>query len=353
MIDMDADRWQAVRRRDDGAAFIFAVETTGIACRPGCPSRTPRQEHVRYFDDFPAAQAAGFRACKRCAPDDLAADAERQRLVARACALMTADTSLPLETVCRDIGVSRFHFQRLFRAVLGVTPGQYRRARRAERLRKNLAGGHSVTEAIQSAGFASSSRAYEAEALGMTPSTFGAGARGERIAYAVASSALGRVLVARTNRGVCAIHLGDDDTALIAALRADFPRAIVVPDERALAANLRAVVALVERGSTTSGEALALDIRGTAFQRQVWNALNAIPAGERWSYARVANTIGRPRAARAVAAACADNRLAVAIPCHRVVGSDGDLRGYRWGITRKAELLRREASEPQPNRRRR
>ncbi|MBC5801854.1 MAG: bifunctional DNA-binding transcriptional regulator/O6-methylguanine-DNA methyltransferase Ada [Candidatus Eremiobacteraeota bacterium] len=345
MTDIETPRWSAVQQRDKNADFVFAVRTTRIACRPGCPSRTPRRENVQFFGNFEAAQAAGFRACKRCAPDDIAADAERRRLVNRACALLDADEASSFEAVSREIGLSRFHFQRIFRAVLGVTPGEYRRARRVERLREGLAHGRSVTEAIQAAGFGSASRAYEAKALGMTPSSFRAGARGERIAYAVAASTLGRVLVARTAAGICAIALGDDDATVLATLRRDFPHADLVVDEDELADNLSAVLARIDRGDELHPQ-LAFDVRGTAFQRRVWNALRAIPTGERWSYAQVAAAMGRPGSARAVAAACAENRIAVALACHRVVGTHGELRGYRWGVARKAELLRREASVP-------
>jgi AraC family transcriptional regulator of adaptative response/methylated-DNA-[protein]-cysteine methyltransferase len=342
MTAIEPDRWDAVRQRDAGANFIFGVRTTRIACRPGCPSRTPRPENLLYFEDFPAAQAAGFRACKRCAPDDVASDAERRRIVARACALIDADDALSFAQVCEAIGLSRFHFQRVFRRVLNVTPGDYRRARRAERLRAGLSGGRSVTDAIQAAGYGSASRAYENAPLGMTPTAFRAGARGERIAFATAQSDLGCVLVGRTARGICAIELGDDEAAVLAALRNHFPHAELVADDRELAQNLHAVLALIdEKGDSNT---LDLDVRGTAFQRRVWNALRAIPAGERWSYAQVAAAIGSPGAARAVATACAANRLAVAVPCHRVVGGDGSLRGYRWGVARKAELLEREGS---------
>jgi AraC family transcriptional regulator of adaptative response/methylated-DNA-[protein]-cysteine methyltransferase len=345
MNAFETSRWDAVHRRDTAADFIFGVRTTRIACRPGCPSRTPRQENVQFFDDFAAAQAAGFRACKRCAPDDVAKNADRERLVARACAMLDADDAPApsFDDVARALHVSRFHFQRIFRDILGVTPGQYRRTRRAERLRQELCGGRHVTDAIQAAGYGSPSRAYEADVLGMTPSTFRAGAPGERISYASAPSSLGRVLVARTIRGICAIELGSDDAALIAALRGDFPRAELEADAGELADNLVAVLAVVD-GKDPAATALDLDVRGTAFQRRVWDALRTIPAGERWSYARVADAIGRPGSARAVGAACARNRLAVAIPCHRVVGTDGDLKGYRWGRDRKAALLEREAA---------
>lgn len=337
-----AGRWDAVRNRDRGAAFIFGVLTTRIACRPGCPSRTPRPENVRFFPNFAAARAAGYRACKRCAPDDVASDAERQRTVARSCALIDADPALPLARIALTVGVSRFHFQRIFRAVLGVTPGEYRRARREERLRAGLSSGRSVTEAIGAAGYGSPSRAYEANPLGMTPSAFRAGAPGERIAYATADSQLGRLLIARTARGICAIAFGDDECAVVAILRRDFPRAELVEENDVLAHNLTVVLSLVDGNDVSA--ALDLDLRGSAFARRVWNALRTIPAGERWSYAQVAAAVGRPGSARAVARACAANRLAVAVPCHRVVGADGDLRGYRWGVARKAELLGREAA---------
>jgi len=344
MTDMETRRYDAVRLRDNSMVFTFGVRTTRIACRPGCPSRTPRPENVQFFEDFAAARAAGFRACKRCAPDDVSANADRQRLVARACALMDADEAMSFEAVSRAIGLSRFHFQRIFRAVLGLTPGEYQRARRQKRLRAGLSEGRSVAHAIAAAGFGSPSRAYEAKALGMTPSMFRAGARGERIAYAVGVSSLGRVLVARTAQGVCAIELGDDDITVVAAVRHDFPHADLVPDDEELSHNLDTVLALIDRGEEF-GSALDFDVRGTAFQRRVWNALQVIPSGERWSYAQVAAAIGRPGSARAVAGACAKNAIAVIVPCHRVVGLDGELKGYRWGVARKAELLRREATE--------
>lgn len=276
MTDMETRRYDAVRLRDSSLAFIFGVRTTRIACRPGCPSRIPRPENVRFFENFAAARAAGFRACKRCAPDDVSASADRQRLVTRACALMDADEALSFEAASRAIGLSRFHFQRIFRAVLGVTPGEYRRARRQERLREGLSEGRSVTDAIAAAGFGSPSRTYEAKALGMTPSTFRAGARGERIAYAVGASSLGRVLVARTAKGVCAIELGDDDTTVLAALRRGFPHADLVADIEELSHNLDTVLTLIDRGKESS--VVDLDMRGTALQRQVWNALRLIPS---------------------------------------------------------------------------
>ncbi len=338
----DEHRWNAVRDRRPDPRFVFAVRTTRIACRPGCPSRTPAPRNVEFFDDFPSAARAGYRACKRCAPDDVAPDADRARLVARACALLDAAEPPALAAVAAAVGLSRFHFQRVFRAVTGVTPGAYLRARRDERFRTELAGGASVTSAMQDAGYGSPSRAYAADPLGMTPSAFRAGAPGERIAFASAACALGRVLVATTERGVCAIELGDDDAEVVAALARHFPHAERTRDDAALAATLRTVVGLVDDPAHASAAELALDVRGTAFQRKVWDALREVRPGAPVSYAGLARAVGSPGAAQAVGAACAANRLAVAIPCHRVVREDGGLAGYRWGIERKRALLARE-----------
>ena len=262
--------------------------------------------------------------------------------MARACALLDAPEPPPLAEVAQAVGLSRFHFQRVFRAVTRLTPGAYVRARRDERFRARLAAGASVTEAIQDAGYGSPSRAYAAAPLGMTPSAFRAGARGERIAFASAPCALGRVLVATTARGVCAIELGDDDADAVAALARHFPHAERSRDDAALAATLRAVVALVDDPAAPLVPDLDLDVRGTAFQRKVWDALRRVRPGEPVSYATLARAVGSPGAAQAVGAACAANRLAVAIPCHRVVREDGGLAGYRWGVERKRALLARE-----------
>jgi len=336
---LDDVRWSAVRERRPDPDFIFAVRTTRVACRPGCPSRTPSRHNVRFFDDFAAAADAGFRACKRCAPDAETADAERRALIARACALLDADGATPA-AVAREIGLSRFHFQRVFRAQTGVTPGAYQRERRDARFRERLRAGDDVTRAVQHAGYGSSSRAYARERLGMTPSAFRSGARGETIAYALADCALGRVLVATTARGICAIELGDDDAAVLAAFERDFPQAERVRDDDALREALDAVVALIADPSTA--HALTLDVRGTAFQQRVWSALRALPAGKPVTYGELAVAVGAPRAAQAVGAACGANRLAVAIPCHRVVRDDGKLAGYKWGLQRKSSLLARE-----------
>lgn len=340
MEPIDDARWETVRERRRDDRFFFAVRTTSIYCRPGCPSRTPARHNVFAFGDPTAAESAGFRPCKRCAPDDVSADADRVRLIERACALLEADAATPLETVAREVGMSRFHFQRTFRRIVGVTPGEYARARRAERFRTRLASGASVTTAIHDAGYGSSSRPYAAETLGMTPSRYRAGGRGERATYAIAPCSLGRVLVATTERGVCAIELGDDDAAVLAALARHVPNAETHRDDDALRETVDAVVALVD--DPAAPFALPLDVRGTAFQRRVWNALRAVRPGEPVTYASLARAVGSPQAAQAVGAACAANRLAVAIPCHRVVREDGGLAGYRWGIERKRVLLDRE-----------
>ncbi|HYZ16312.1 MAG TPA: bifunctional DNA-binding transcriptional regulator/O6-methylguanine-DNA methyltransferase Ada [Candidatus Acidoferrum sp.] len=340
METIDDLRWQTVqtRRRDDG--FVFAVRTTGVYCRPGCPSRIPARRNVLTFAGGTEARAAGFRPCKRCIPDDTSPDAASVRLIERAAALLTAEDPLPLGDAARAVGLSRFHFQRLFRKIVGVTPGEYARAHRERRLLAQLRDGASVTDAVYAAGFGSTSRVYGDAALGMTPGSIRAGGRGERLTFAIASTPLGRILVATSERGVCAIELGDDDDAVLAAFRSHFPQAEMRRDDDALQSTLEQVVELAHDPATPVD--LALDVRGTAFQRKVWNALRTVRPGEPVTYAALARAIGNPRAAQAVGAACGANRLALAIPCHRVVREDGDLAGYRWGIERKRALLARE-----------
>ncbi|HTW84781.1 MAG TPA: bifunctional DNA-binding transcriptional regulator/O6-methylguanine-DNA methyltransferase Ada [Candidatus Sulfotelmatobacter sp.] len=338
---IDERRWEHIVNRKRDERFRFGVTTTHIYCRSGCPARTPRREHVVAFDDAGAARRAGFRACKRCEPDTQP-DAARARAIARACALLDAAEPPPLDAIAQHVGLSRFHFQRVFRQIVGVTPGEYRRARRAERLRAELGAGSRVTDALLDAGFGSPSRAYDDDALGMTPSTFRAGGKGQRIAYASAPCALGTVLVATTPRGVCAIELGDDARALEAELRKRFPHAELHAAPADVRDALAAVVRAVDRPDHEL--TLPLDVRGTAFQRRVWRALRALRSGETTTYAALAAALGEPHNARAVAAACAANPVALAVPCHRVVGSDRALRGYRWGLERKRALLAREAN---------
>jgi AraC family transcriptional regulator of adaptative response/methylated-DNA-[protein]-cysteine methyltransferase len=337
---VDDRRWTAIAGRLPDESFRFGVRTTGIFCRSGCPARTPDRRNVVPFAGCAEARAAGFRACKRCAPEE-AADAATARLIDEAATLLAADEPPGIAEVASRVGLSRFHFQRLFRRVLGVTPGEYLRARRDERLRARLRAGSSVTEAIHEAGFGSTSRVYGEPVLGMTPGRVRSGGRGERIAFATATCSLGAVLVATSERGVCAIELGDGDADVETALAAHFPHAARVRDDAALGVALAAVVALVDGGTAPAG--LRLDVRGTAFQRRVWNALRDVGPGQTVSYAELARAAGTPGAAQAAGAACAANRLAVAIPCHRAVRENGELAGYRWGLARKRVLLEREA----------
>jgi AraC family transcriptional regulator of adaptative response/methylated-DNA-[protein]-cysteine methyltransferase len=357
----DAARWSAVRRRSPRAdgVFFYAVATTGVYCRPTCPSRPARRENVTFYRSREDAERAGFRPCRRCRPD-LAPRPEREAaLIADACAFMKnaaerGDDPPSLAALASRAALSPYHFHRLFRRIAGVTPKAYASARRQAKIAGKLQAGASVTEAIYDAGFPSASRFYETSAasLGMKPSVYRRGGEGESIWYVVRKSSLGgsmdSVLVAGTARGVCAILLGDDPATLAADLRARFPKAEICGSEAgASSVNSRWVedaVKLVDDPRNPARLALPLDIRGTAFQRRVWEALRAIRPGSTCSYTEVAASIGRPRAARAVAGACAANRLAVAIPCHRVVTANGSPGGYRWGAARKRELLDRESA---------
>ena len=338
----DDAKWDAVRARDAAAdgVFLYAVATTGVYCRPSCAARPARRENVAFYPTRPAAERQGYRACKRCRPD-LPPRAERDAaLIATACrAIEDAERPPSLDELAGTAGVSPYHFHRLFRRVAGVTPKAYADAHRAARVRDGLRAGASVTTALYDAGFNSSGRFYAAAdgVLGMTPSAYRAGGVGERIRHATAGCTLGLVLVAVSERGVCAILVGDDAASLRADLARRFPQARLIADE-AFADTVAAVVATVDGVATD----LPLDIRGTAFQRRVWEVLRTIPAGETLSYAAVAERIGNRKAVRAVAGACGANPLAVAVPCHRVVGSDGGLGGYRWGVERKRALLARE-----------
>jgi AraC family transcriptional regulator of adaptative response/methylated-DNA-[protein]-cysteine methyltransferase len=351
----DDRRWQAVAARDaasDGL-FRYAVTTTGVYCRPSCPSRRPRRDNVRFFSSPAAAEAAGFRACKRCRPAGSTAAAPPDLLVAAACrAIEDAEAPPSLATLARDAGLSPFHFHRRFKAALGVTPKAYAAAVRRRRLRAALDRRGSVTAAILDAGYGASSRFYaEADAaLGMTPRSFRSGGAGAEIRFATGRSSLGTVLVAETRQGIAAILLGHAPQPLLDDLRRRFPKATLVAGDTGFAHRVASIVALVE--DPRRGLDLPLDIRGTAFQQRVWEALRRIPAGTTATYADIARAIGRPKAVRAVAAACAANPLAVAVPCHRVVRGDGALAGYRWGIARKRALIAREAASTPPSRRR-
>lgn len=340
-----AGRWRAVAARDASAdgRFVYAVTTTGIYCRPSCPSRRAKRVNTRFFDGPAEAEAAGFRPCLRCAPRGPSRAEANAALVAAACRLIEAAEDTPrLGEIAARIGLSEAHFHRLFKAATGLTPRAYAAARRAGRLRAELEAGESVTGALYAAGYGSAGRLYaESDAvLGMTPGAYRDGGRDVAIRYAVGASSLGPVLVAMSDRGVCAILMGEEAEAPEAALALRFPKARIDAGAADFADLVARVVALVERPG--SGLDLPLDLRGTAFQRRVWQALRAIPAGETASYAEIAARIGAPGAARAVAGACAANPVAVVVPCHRVLRGDGALSGYRWGVERKRALLDRE-----------
>ena len=337
--------WAAVVAHDasqDGR-FFYSVRTTGVYCRPGCASRRPRRENVAFHDTADAAAAAGFRPCKRCRPQEGSPAERHVASVGRACALIRASDALPtLAELADAAGISRFHFHRVFKQITGATPRDWGKAHRMDRLGDRLDAGETVAAAVYGAGFGASSRAYEAapNGLGMTPRARRDGGKGETIRFTIVSTWLGWALVAATERGVCMTALGDDRARLEADLRRRFPAATLVPADAALSGWAERVVHYVTRPADQLD--LPLDIRGTAFQAQVWRALQKIPPGQTATYTEIAAALGRPRAVRAVAQACAGNKLAILVPCHRVVRGDGALAGYRWGIERKRALIARE-----------
>jgi AraC family transcriptional regulator, regulatory protein of adaptative response / methylated-DNA-[protein]-cysteine methyltransferase len=343
----DDDRWAAVVRRDpavDGA-FYYSVRTTGVYCRPTCAARRARRENVRFHETWADAERAGFRPCKRCRPRAAPPAHQQAALVAKACRLIeSAEDAPPLGALAAAVGLSPHHFHRLFTATTGLTPKAYGAAHRANRMREELANGATVTRAIHEAGYGSSGRFYEAArgVLGMSPRAFRGRGVGETIRFAVGDCSLGSVLVAASDAGVCAVLLGDDPDALVRDVQERFRNAALVAGDAEFEGWVAAVVGLVE--APRLGHALPLDVRGTAFQQRVWQALGDIPPGSTRTYADVAAAIGAPKAVRAVARACAANPIAVAIPCHRVVRRDGGPSGYRWGVERKRALLDREAA---------
>ena len=344
MFRTDDDRWEAVARRDRSAAglFLYGVTTTGVYCRPACPSRRPTRSNVEFFTTPTDAERAGYRACKKCRPTD-EKPSDVPEAVLRACRLIEEAEEPPsLADLARTLGISPYYFHRLFKKVIGVTPKAYADAQRLRKLQSKLRDGGSVTQALYAAGFNSSSRCYEgaAENLGMTPGEYRNGAPCRSIRYTTVECSLGYLLVAATDRGICAIQLGDAPETLRTGFTSQFPDAHLDADTPMLANWVRGVLAMIETPGHDVG--LPLDIQGTAFQRRVWEALRAIPAGSTATYAEIASRIGAPAAARAVARACATNPVAVVIPCHRVVRTGGNISGYHWGVARKRELLRRE-----------
>lgn len=341
----DKARWAAVVARDKACdeTFYYGVVTTGVYCRPSCPARRPKRENVCFHATVAEAEAAGFRPCKRCRPDAASPAGVHAARIAAACRrIETADDAPSLAELATAAGMSPYHFHRIFRSVVGVTPKAYASAVRSQRLRNELAHAATVTEAIYESGFTSASRFYAGATgtLGMTPSRFRAGGKDMTIRFAVGTCSLGLLLVAASETGICAILLGDDASVLERDLAKRFPRARLIAGDTAFTEIVEQVVAHVEAPQTALS--LPLDVRGTAFQHQVWMALRDIPPGSTTTYAEVARRIGKPKSVRAVAGACAANPLAVAIPCHRVLASDGKLSGYRWGIARKRKLLDRE-----------
>jgi AraC family transcriptional regulator of adaptative response/methylated-DNA-[protein]-cysteine methyltransferase len=334
--------WQQLLARDGNADFLYGVTTTGVYCRPECKSRRPLRSNARFFPSAVEATAAGFRPCMRCRPDE----PKQADTVARICAYLEKrlDRPVRLAELGKLIGISPFTAQKLFKQRMGVSPAEYQRAIRANSLRNQLhAEGADVTSAIYEAGYGSSSRAYEQGSLGMTPGRFLAGGLGEKIGFAVAESGelagLGWIIVASTERGICWVALGESPREVEAGLRAEFPAAAIAPD----LALMGAVEQVLKRVHGQQSAELPLDLRGTAFQLRVWKALQEIPVGETRSYSRLAADMGNPAATRAVARACATNRVAVLVPCHRVVGASGAMTGYRWGVDRKRWLLDAES----------
>ena len=343
---LDDQRWTAMleRRFDDLAPFFYAVVTTGVVCRPNCASRRPLRENVRFFDSLAAAEAAGFRPCKRCRPDaQTPAQQQRQALVAICRRLENEDPTPTLAELAADLNLSQWHFQRLFRRVMGVTPHQYATEFRAGRLKSALKTAASVTEASYAAGYGSSSRLFEAARarLSMSPSDYRRGAPGQRLHYGLAPCHLGWVGLVASERGICGIELADDADSLLERLQHTFAKAELIAAGDAFDDLLAQVVAFLAQPELDLD--LPLDIQGTAFQCQVWQALRTVPAGQTLSYAELAARLGRPEASRAVAGACAANKLAVVVPCHRITRADGSISGYRWGVERKRKLLDQEA----------
>ncbi|MFL6452359.1 MAG: bifunctional DNA-binding transcriptional regulator/O6-methylguanine-DNA methyltransferase Ada [Bryobacteraceae bacterium] len=337
------DYWELLSKRDRSAdgKFCYSVETTGVYCRPSCPARLAKRENVRFHRSCADAEKAGFRPCKRCKPNGMSVAQEQAAKVVRLCRMLEESDTIPsLEQLAKEAAMTPFHLHRVFKAATGLTPRSYAVAQRSERVRSRLLSqGETITDAIYSSGYNSNGRFYDESGaiLGMTPSKFRNGGANEQIKFAVGQCSLGAILVAQSQRGICAISLGDDPETLVRDLQDQFPRARFIGRDPAFEETVAKVVGFIDSRSTELD--LPLDIRGTTFQQRVWNALAEVPSGSRLSYTELARRIGAPKAVRAVAQACGANRLAVAVPCHRVVRHDGQLAGYRWGVERKRRLL--------------
>jgi AraC family transcriptional regulator of adaptative response/methylated-DNA-[protein]-cysteine methyltransferase len=342
--------WRAVLARDsrcDGT-FVYAVASTGIYCRPSCPARRPRRDQVRFFATPEAAAQAGFRPCRRCRPDEVHAQNAQAELVQTVCRYIEAnlDGTLTLEALGAHANVSPHHLQRTFKRVTGISPRQYAEACRLGSLKAHLREGQAVTHALYEAGYGSSSRLYEraADQIGMTPATYRKGGQGMHVGYTIVDCPLGRLLVAATERGICAVSLGDADATLELALREEYPAAEIYRDDAGFAPWVQSILDYLSGAQPHLD--LPLDVRATAFQWRVWEALRKIPYGSTRTYGEIACDLGQPTATRAVARACATNPVSLVVPCHRVVGADGSLRGYRWGVERKRALLEQEQALP-------
>jgi AraC family transcriptional regulator of adaptative response/methylated-DNA-[protein]-cysteine methyltransferase len=348
MENLDEIRWRAVQSRDHSVAgvFVYAVTTTGIFCRPGCGSRTPRRDNVEFFSSALDADAAGYRACRRCRPDEQRVEDASLVAVISLCRLLESDDAVDVGARAAQWGYSERHLRRRFSEVVGVPVTSYARAQRAQRARVALSRATGVTEAIYESGFGSSRAFYEhgATRLGMAPAIYRGGAPGERIGFTSIVTPLGIVVVASTARGVCALRIGADEASLTSDLVAEFPRALLERDDEGLA-DVVAVIARVIRGEDETST-LPLDLRGTAFQVRVWEALRGVERGSTLTYAQLAERLGSPRAARAVGSACGANPVALLVPCHRIVRRDGTLGGYRWGLALKEALLAAEGATP-------
>ena len=351
MLDFE-ECWAALEKRDAGAAgrFFYGVKTTGVFCRPGCTSRLPLRKNTAFFESAAEAQAAGLRPCKRCRPLDPSMASRHLAAIERACALIRASEAIPtLGQLADTAGLSRYHFHRVFKQVTGTTPRDYARTHRLGRLADRLDAGEKVADAIYGSGFEASSRAYEdaPAALGMTPGQRRRGGNGQKIRYVTVETPLGWALVAASARGICMTALADDRASLAAMVRARFPAAEIAAEDQGLAEWARRIVHFITAPGPIPD--LPLDIQGTAFQAQVWRALQRIPLGRTASYSELAAAVGRPEAVRAVAQACAVNNVALLVPCHRAIRRDGSLGGYRWGLDKKRELLARERRAAESN----